>query len=232
MFRRDKFIPGNYYHIYDRTILGLPEFKDYRNAQRLKQAFIFANSTNSTAAFHYLRNARNATFEKALEIASQGEKLVDILCYVIMPEHYHLLLREKEESGISSFVHKCNISVAKYINIKNDRSGSLFESLFQSKHISTNEYLLHLSLYIHLNPLDFLSGRGWRNHGLKDWASVKNKLLNYPWSSLRCFLGQNHEDLVVSGTGIIVGQFEDSKEYEKFLREWSEDSLAVIKEIL
>lgn len=222
MFRKEKFAPGEYYHIYNRTILNMPEFKNYSNAERLAQAFLIANSTKSSEAFQYLRNYKEATINDIIEIVKQGEKLVDILCYTIMPDHYHLLLKERKEGGISSFIHKCNISVAKYINIKNDRLGPLFESLFKSKHISTNEYLLHLSLYIHLNPLDFLSGREWRVHKINDWDLVREKLFNYPWSSLTAFLNKNNEDKIISGTEIILNQFKDKKEYESFLRDWSE----------
>lgn len=225
--RRDKFVPDNYYHIYNRTIFKMPEFKNNRNCERLSQAFLLANWTESTRAFQFLRNHKDATIEDAFKIAEKGERLVDILCYVIMPDHYHLLLRERKEGGISQFVRKCDISIAKYINISNERKGTIFESRFQSKYIDTNEYLLHLSLYIHLNPLDFIFGKNWRSHGLKNWQVQKKKLLNYPWSSLNFFLN-NQENKIISGTEIILDQFINSKEYDTFLREWSEESLDII----
>lgn len=225
MIRKTKFVPNNYYHIYNRTILKLPEFKDNNKANKLAQTFLLGNSTLSGKAFDYLRNDRNATLEKAMEIVRSGEKLVDILCYSIMPDHYHLLLKELRENGITSFNRRCNTSVAKYINTKYDRTGPLFESDFKSKHVNSNEYLLHLSVYIHLNPLDFLSGKEWRFNKLDDWKSSKEKLLNYPWSSARYFLDENLKDKIISGTEIIFNQFKDRKEYEGFLKEWSMESL-------
>jgi len=98
----------------------------------------------------------------------------------------------------------------------------LFESLFKAKHVKTEAYLLHLSLYIHLNPLDFLSGKQWRENKLKNWEQARKKLLNYPWSSLRAFLDKKHHDLIISGTDIILDQFPSSKKYERFLQEWAE----------
>ncbi len=169
-----------------------------------------------------MRNNKNATTADALEIAESGEKLVDILSYAIMPNHYHLLLKEAKEKGVSDFVHKCNISIAKYINIKNERKGPLFDGLFRSKHISSNEYLLHLSLYIHLNPMDFIIGKEWREHKTKNWEDAKRELLKYPWSSLNFFLA-NQDDKILSGTEIIQEQFKGPGEYGMFLREWSED---------
>ncbi|MBU3926025.1 transposase [Patescibacteria group bacterium] len=232
LMRKTPFVPGEYYHIYNRTILNVPEFNDYKNTERLAQSFLIANSTKSSEAFQFLRNNKEATIDEALDIAKQGEKLVDILSYAIMPDHYHLLLKELRDNGISDFIRKCNISIAKYINIKNNRRGTLFESRFNSKHVDTDRYLLHLSLYIHLNPLDITSGKEWREHKLKNWSVEKEKLLKYPWSSLRAYLDDNYQDLILSGTDIIRDQFKDSKEYEDFLKEWSEESLISVKDYI
>lgn len=230
--RKEIFTPGEYYHIYSRVLFNSPEFRDIKNATRLFQSFILANSTKSSDAFQYLKNNKSALLEKAIEITKEGKKFVDILCYVIMPDHYHLLLCEKEEKGISKFIHKCNISIAKYINIKNDRRGPLFESRFNAKHINTNEYLLHLSVYIHLNPLDFLMGRQWRENKLKNWLMAKKKLLDYPWSSLKAFLNDNYNDQVVSNNEIITQQFTAKNDYELFLRDWSEETKDKIADFL
>ena len=100
--RKTPFMPGEYYHIYNRTILGIPEFKETNNCNRLTQAFLLSNSTKSTTAFQFLRNHKDATLDEALEIARGGEKLVDVLCYAIMPDHYHLLIREVKEKGIAA----------------------------------------------------------------------------------------------------------------------------------
>lgn len=230
--RKDKFIPGQYYHIYSRIIFNNPEFKDPKHAERLALNFWIANSTKSEEAFRYLRDNKNIQQVKIKEILGRGEKIVDVLCYSIMPDHYHLLLREKKENGVYNFIHKCNTAIAKYINIRNNRRGPLFEGRFKSRRVDTNEYLLHLSLYIHLNPLDFLSGREWREHGIKEWNSIKAKLFKYPWSSLKVFLDGNSEDFIVSGTSIITRQFDDTTDYENFLRDWSSGEIEGIKDIV
>lgn len=224
MDRKEKFLPGEYYHIYCRTILNIPEFKDFKNAERLSQAFLLANSTNSSHAFSYLRKSKSATMKNAVEIAQGGEKIVDVVCYSIMPNHYHLLLKEVKDGGITEFIRKCNTSIAKYINIKNERKGSLFESKFKSRHVNSNEYLTHLSVYINLNPLDFISGKEWRTGKLKDWEKNKKELLNYDWSSAKYFL-TNIDDKIISGAEIILEQFKNKGDYEKFLQNWSIDYL-------
>ena len=222
MMRKTPFIPGEYYHIYNRTILGIPEFKETNNCNRLTQAFLLSNSTKSTTAFQFLRNHKDATLDEALEIARSGEKLVDVLCYAIMPNHYHLLIREVKEKGATEFIRKSNISIAKYINKTKERKGTIFEGLFKSKHIDSNEYLRHLSLYIHLNPLDFIAGKDWREHKLEKFNDYKNKLLNYPWSSLSFFLGGAPND-IISGHEIITDQFKNRDDYEFYLKSWTND---------
>ncbi len=231
--KREKFAPGEYYHIYNRTILNIPEFKDNKNADKLVRGFLVANSTESSRAFDYLRDNKNAEIDEVIGILRKGEKLVDILSYVVMPDHYHLLLKELRNGGITSFIQKCNTSIAKYINIKKRRTGPLFDSRFKSKHIDSNKYLVHVSLYIHLNPLDFIDSPIWRNHRLVNWRLKKEKLLNYPWSSLKRFLGDDFENPVLSGEKIILDQFEkDERDYELLLQEWSEGMLNEIKDIV
>lgn len=222
MIRKEKFVPGEYYHIYSRTIFNTPEFRNSKNTERLEQAFLISNSTRSTETYQFLRNNEKATIKDVAEILARGEKLIDILCYAIMPDHYHMLIYEKQENGITKFIRSCNTSIAKYINIKNDRRGPFFESRFKSKHINSNAYLLHLSLYIHLNPLDFLISKEWRNHKLKNWDSIKNNLVNYKWSSLDSYLDNNHKNPIISNTEIIKEQFANEKDYENYLRNWSE----------
>lgn len=229
--RKEKFIPGQYYHIYSRVIFNIPEFKPTKNAERLALNFLIANSTNSEEVFRYLRNNRNVSQDKIQEILKNGKKIVDIICYSIMPDHYHLLIRERKENGIINFVHKCNTSVAKYINIRNERRGPLFENRFKAKHINENNYLLHLSLYIHLNPLDFLTGKEWREHGVKDWKSARVKLLKYPWSSLNAYL-EKENNPITSGTDIIAEQFDSKEDYENFLRNWSKGEIEELKDVI
>ncbi len=222
MQRKETFFPGEYYHVYSRIILSLPEFDDFENAQKLANCFLLANSTESTKAFDYLRVYNKATLARSAEIAWNGDKLVDVIAYAIMPDHYHLLLKELREGGISEFLQKCNTSISKYVNIKKGRKGPLFDGPFKAKHIDSNQYLLHLSLYIHLNPLDFLDSKDWRTGNLKNWNQKKRELLKYPWSSLKSFLYSDYDDWILSGIKIITDQFKNGKDYEFFLKNWSE----------
>ena len=232
--RKEKFIPNEYYHVYNRTIMNVPIFKNDQNTKRLKQSMLFANSTISSKIFQFLRDSEKPMeikFDEATKMLDRGEKLVDILCYAIMPDHYHMLIKEKKDGGIINFVRKCDISITKYINTRDKRRGPIFESLFKSKHVDSNEYLLHLSTYIHLNPLDVISGKEWRSHKLENWSKIRKKITDYPWSSLKFFIN-NDPDPIISGEEVVLEQFKNKKDYELFLCEWSEDSFNNMRDII
>ena len=121
-----------------------------------------------------------------------------------MPTHFHLLLKETKDGNISKYLHRILVSHSKYINIKYERRGHLFESKFNSKHIDTNDYLLILSSYIHKNS--------------KDLPSWKNKEDEYPWSSYQDFVHNNRWGNLLK-KDIITHQFKNKKEYKKFVKE-------------
>ena len=109
--------------------MNVPVFKDGQNAKRIKQSMLFANSTISSKIFQFLRDNEKQSeikFIEAINMLTKGEKLVDILCYAIMPDHYHMLIKERVDGGIINFVRKCDISITKYINMRKKRRGPIF----------------------------------------------------------------------------------------------------------
>ena len=116
-----------------------------------------------------------------------------------MPNHFHFLLKQNQEKGIFEFISKLSNSYAKYFNTKNRRKGPLLEGEFKAVHIETNEQLLHVSRYIHLNPLV---------------GYVAKDLETYKWSSYLEFT-QNHEALC--SKEVILNQFKSPKEYKQFV---------------
>jgi len=131
------------------------------------------------------------------------DKRLDIFCYCLMPNHYHLLLRQKEDNAISEFMHNLNTSYTKYFNLNNKRTGRLFEYTFKAVRVETDEHLLHLTRYIHLNPLI---------------ANLTTDLETYPWSSYLEFSGKRsdsfcHKDVILS---FFSGE-NPYRDYEKFV---------------
>lgn len=141
--------------------------------------------------------------QEYLESMINVEELVEIYCYAFMPNHYHFLLKQLSENGISKFISNFQNSFAKYHNLKNSRAGALFLNPFKAKRIETDEQLLHVSRYIHLNPVtSYLIG-------FKD-------LTNYPWTSLPYFL-QGEEVKTFVAKEFLLKMFETPNKYLDFI---------------
>ena len=127
------------------------------------------------------------------------KQIVDVISYCLMPNHFHFLLKQIINEGIKSFVSKTTNSYAKYFNIKHKRKGPLFEGVFKAVRIDTNEQLLHVSRYIHLNPLV---------------GYVTDDLNSYKWSSYLEFV-KGLEG--ICSKDVILSQFTSRKKYERFV---------------
>jgi len=100
---------------------------------------------------------------------------VALIAYCLMPNHVHLLLRQNNNESPGGFIHRLHTAYSMYFNKKYERVGSVFQGRFKAKHVDSEEYLLHVSRYIHLNPLEIVRAQG----------PALNSLLKYPWSSLK-----------------------------------------------
>jgi len=125
-------------------------------------------------------------------------KLVEFICYCLNPNHFHFILRQIAPKGISLFMKRLLGGYTMYFNEKEKRSGALFQGLFKSKLIIDNDYLLHTSAYVNLNN---------RVHQL---GGLISKLVRSSWNEYR--MGKSG----LCEKGIILGQFKNPKEYEKF----------------
>ncbi len=119
---------------------------------------------------------------------SRTHPIVSVGAYCLMGNHYHLLLQEIEEGGITRYMRKVGTGYAMYFNEKNDRVGNLFVKPFRSKHIDNDSYLRRVVQYIHLNPAELFE-HGWKRGDVLDKVVLKQKLSAYPFSSLPDYLG-------------------------------------------
>ncbi len=146
----------------------------------------------------------------------RDEQLVDIVAYCLMPNHFHLLVREKAEGGISIFMKKISTAYSMYFNSKNDRSGALFEGRFKAKHINNDEYLRYLISYIHLNPVKLIESK-WKEEKIKDVNKASKYLKEYRYSSYQDYLGFNRAESKILELGLFFDYFET---FETFIGEW------------
>lgn len=128
-------------HVFTRSIAGYKVFSRSSDYRRMIETI------------YYYRYEREKKFSKIFDLESEdkGEKIVKVICYNLMPTHIHLVLEELKEKGISKFMANILNSYTRYFNTKYKRKGPLWESRFKHVLVETDEQLLHLTRYIHLN---------------------------------------------------------------------------------
>ena len=169
--RKDPFAFGEYYHLYSR---GVDKRKVFLNAQDYRKFQFLMYVCNSEKSI-VLRNIRKS-FDR-------GETIVDIGAFCLMPNHFHILVREKIENGISLFMRKLLTGYSMYFNLKHDRKGKLFDGAFKAINASDDRYLKYLYSYIHLNPAKLID-KNWKYNMRGDNKEILNFCLSYSNSSI------------------------------------------------
>ncbi|MGB4076329.1 MAG: transposase [Minisyncoccia bacterium] len=155
-------------------------------------------------------------------------RLVDIHGWVLMKNHYHLLLSERVEGGISLFLRKLNVGYAKYFNEKYERQGTLFQGRTKKIRIERTAHELYILLYIHLNPLDYLPGfKEWRERDrgviYKNTQAAMKYLDTYRWSSFLDYCGTKNFPSIV--TTSFFRSRDMRKEVSEYLRSIEIDTI-------
>ena len=144
------------------------------------------------------------TYIKNFEFEKLRNRAVELISFCLMPNHFHLLLHEIKESGISKYMQRLQNAYTKYINIKYDRSGHLFQGAYKAVLAESNEQLLYLSSYIHRNP--------------REVKGFKNKELEYFWSSYQdCVLVNRWGEFLAPEIIILQFSGKNSDTYKNFV---------------
>ncbi len=213
MYIKPVYVNNYFYHIYNRGVAKQVIFNsDYDYLRLLKTFSFYLESKNQ------LRLSKIDEQELNKILKSEPQKpLVEILAYCLMPNHFHLLLRQIIDNGISIFLRRSLDSYTRYYNVKNDRVGTILQGRFRGVLVKSDEYLLHLSRYIHLNP--------YADSICKDPSS-------YGWSSYNDYLNDKshrlcHPDFILKMLG-------SSKNYQEFVEDYAgyAQDLARIKNLL
>lgn len=193
---------GHFYHIFNRGVAKQPTFlskKDYEQAILALSYYRFSNVPIKLSRFKEISVEERTKLMSSLE--KDNDNLVRIVGFVLMPNHFHFLLYQNKDKGIATFIAKFSNSYTKYFNTKNERVGPIFQGVYKAVRVDTDEQLVHLSRYIHLNPVvsDLITG---------------GEVFDYPWSSLSHFLKDN-STLVY--TEPVLSLFKNKSKYSKFL---------------
>lgn len=195
--RKLHFETGEYYHIYNKGVDKRSIFSDSYDFGRFLESMEEFNTPDPVGSLYEL-----SFKERSLSLGGRGAKsgkLVDIIAFCLNPNHFHLILRQKVDGGISKFLLKLGGGYGWYFNNKYTRSGTLFQGRFKAVHVDSNEYLLYLSAYVNLNN---------RVHGLR--GGNKHR------SSWEAYIDKRYKYHAFLEKHIILNQFSGIKAYKEF----------------
>jgi putative transposase len=202
-YRFEPCASGEIYHIYNRSIAKQPVFRtsaDYFRFYNLIDYYRFEDPPNCFSHYNRLSPAAKQIYRDRLKLKIQP---LDLLAFAIMPTHFHLLLRQVKDGAIPEFISRIQEGYAKYLNIKTKRTGSVFQAMFKASRIETDNQLLQVFRYIHLNPLT------------KMILTKPEQLENYPWTSHMDYIGKRTDSFVFTDT--INGYFSKEKSLREFI---------------
>jgi putative transposase len=213
---------GNMYHLLNR---GVEKRKIFLNSTDYKRFVHDINDFNSTENVQQSYFRRRIDESSLTDVGRPSEKIVDVMCWALMPNHPHLLVVEKKEGGISNFAKKIFGGYTKYFNEQLKRGGVLFQGKSKKILVQREAHFLYLPFYIHLNPLDLFQPR-WKEEGIKDIKGAIKFLEEYRWSNYRDIIGKgNGEFSDVTNKELFFELFQTNKEkYQKDFEEWINDA--------
>lgn len=216
MTRKVQFIEDEYYHVYNRGTEKRKIFLNPDDYNRFLAMLYVCNSEYPVSV-----NFRGRTSE--IFVTERGQILVDICAYCLMPNHFHLIVRERSEGGVSKFMQKLITGYTMYFNKINERSGALFQGKFKATHIDDDRYLSYLISYIHLNPVKIIDPN-WKEVGVTQKNKAKSFLDNYTYSSYLDYCGKERQLKKIINPNAMPTYSETPKDFKASVETWLEYS--------
>lgn len=210
--RKTTFVPGEYYHIYNRGNSKQKIFLSKKDYERFVALLYIANTIDSFN-FYNLQKSGNI-FSHEIE-----NQLVSIGAYCLMPNHFHILITPLTENGLSKFMQKLSTAYSMYFNETHKRTGGLFEGKFKSQHVATDKRLKYNFSYIHLNPVKLIDSK-WRENGLKNLKATLEYLNGYPYSSFLDFIGKKRKEKIILKLSDFPNYFNSKSVFKKEIFDW------------
>lgn len=193
------------YHVFNRGIAKGVTFSmdsEYRRAIATLSYYCYSEKPYSLSRLYRFDLERR---NEILDSMSMTSKSVQVICYCLMPNHFHLLLKQNTDGGISTYLSNFQNSYTRYFNTIHGRDGPIFLNQFKAVEIESESQLVHVSRYIHLNPY------------VVSLVESLDNLPGYPWSSLKSYLegGVNH----FVENEIVMSLFKNHLSYKKFVED-------------
>ena len=217
--QKPAFVKDHIYHVYNRGVEKRTIFLDTQDYYRGIHSLFEFNDSNPTTNMQR-RNPQMCEVEPRTVLKPPRKLLVEILAFCCMPNHFHLLVRQKQEGGIIRFMQKLGTGYTMYFNKKYDRVGPLLQGSFKAVSVEKDAHFFYLPFYIHANPLELFEPT-WKQEGIRSIPRAVQFLENYRWSSHPDYLGKKNFPSVTQREPLLklLGSW-DEKRYTKELRKW------------
>jgi len=196
---------GEYYHLYNRGVEKRNIFLTRKDYSRFKHLLYLANGTGSFV----FRDIG----KKSLKDIDRGGPLVAIAAWVLMPNHFHILVKEIVEGGTTTFMKKLCTGYSSYFNKRHSRVGPLFQGRYKSQHADEDTYLNYLFAYIHLNPIKLIDPN-WKEDGISHIAKAKEFFSTYEHSSYLSYVNMSREENILLSKNEFPKYFLEQKDFE------------------
>ncbi len=192
---------GSYLHIIKRGARGLNIVRDTSDYWRFVKMLFLLNDANFNNDWFFEKNT-NSTFERPKHWLER-EQIVDVLAYTLMPNHFHLLLRESHEGGVTLFMKRLGQSMTNYTNVKYQEKGSLFQGAYRSRTVEDDEYLRYVAIYIMVKNTFELFPNGGLPAASNNFDDAWEWAIKYKFSSLGDYVNQREVSPILSTNSLI-----------------------------
>ena len=205
---------GEYYHCYNR---GTDQRKIFLTQKDYLRFAVLLHTCNSAKPVH-VSNFESKELIELFDVKC-GEPIVAIGAWCLMPNHFHLILKEIKEGGISLFMQRLLTAYTMYFNKRSHRKGTLYEGPYKFQHVSEDRYLKYLLSYVHLNPVKLID-LGWKENGIKNRGKAENFLENYEYSSYPDYKGIARQQNKILNKSVFPDYFQIIKDFDQEINNW------------
>lgn len=197
--RSAPFAPGEWYHCFNR---GVDKRVIFTNPADYERSLMLLYACNSQEPIHVSNIYQGKTLVDLLGAVERKKTLVDIGAYCLMPNHNHILIREHDYGGITSFMRRVGTGYTMYFNIKYNRNGALYQGAFKSKLIGSDQNFNRVVSYIHANPAELVEP-GWKRGVIQNEDKLHRFLSDYRYSSFLDYSETRPESAIINKEAVL-----------------------------
>lgn len=228
--QREKITIGSFVHVYNRGNRGQEIVKQSKDCWHFLEMLYYFNTSYSSG--RPFRDLQKIELERS-NLSKQGhnpfvwpntwpsrEPIVKIMAFSLLPNHYHLFLKQIKKGGISMFMKKIGNGMTGYFNLKYNETGRLFQGSYKSKIIDEEIYLEYLSTYIQVKNVFELYPGGY-SKAVREFDKAYQWAVRYPYCSLADYSGERNSPIIDKD---ILGElFDKPQEHKEFTRQCLEE---------